>query len=140
MTKHHFLLALAFTASGLAAVHLGTFAWLTAFVYHNNIRGYVPAGLTGFLFFAFGWLVLQFPLTVTGRRRHRVASYFFGGFLGGPVALFVASMFSGTFIGMLGYSLQKDIAVSAIGAVLFAAGSVAIFCCYMTGRADDDSG
>ena len=139
MTTQHFLLALALSASGLAAVHLGTFVWLTACVYHDNIRGYVPAGLTALLFLALAWLVLQIPLTLIGRRRRRVASYFVGGCFGVPAALLSASLFSGAFVALLGYSLQKDIAVGAVGAVLFATAFVALFCRYMTKRADNKS-
>jgi len=61
--RKHFLIALIFVATSLAAVHLASFVWLTVFVYHDSIGGYVPAGITGTFYLFVAWLALQIPLS-----------------------------------------------------------------------------
>jgi hypothetical protein len=68
------LAALAFGAATLAAVHSLVFVWLTGFVYRNNIRGYVPAGLTGMMFLGLAMLLLLFLLAAVARRRRSTAA------------------------------------------------------------------
>jgi hypothetical protein len=137
MNKHHFLLALAFASASLAAVHLGTFVWLAAFVYHGSIKGYVPAGITGMTLLFLGWVILQAPLIIAGRRRHHTMRYLLGGLFGVPVAIVVASLFSSALIALLGYTLQKDIAVASFGAVLFTAIAVLCYGRYMSRKSDN---
>ncbi len=137
MSKRHFLLALAFSSASLAAVHLGVFTWLTAFVYHANIRGYVPAGITGMSFPFLAWLLLQIPLVVIGRRRRHTPQYLLGGLLGVPVAIVLASFYSSALIALLGYTLQKDIAIASFGAVLSTAIAVFAHQRYLSRKSDN---
>ncbi len=139
MSKHHFLLALAFATASLTAVHSVTFAWLTGLVYHDNIRGYVPAGFKGMFFLFIAWVLLQVRLALVGRRRRRMARYILGGFLGVPVALVIFSLYTDAALALLGYSLQKDIAISSVGVVLFTALSVTLHRCYMSAKSDNNS-
>ena len=137
MNKFHFLVALAFTSASLAGVHLGTFVWLTAFVYHHNIRDYVPAGITGMSLLFLAWLILQAPLFVTGRRRHYTTQYLLGGLLGVPIAIAISSLYSSALIALLGYSLQKDIAVASCGVALFTAIAIVCHRRYLSRKSDN---
>ena len=99
---------------------MGTFVWLTAFVYRQNIRGYVPAGITGLSFLGIATVLLLIYLSGLARRyNQRFARYILGGFLGVPLALVISSFYTSSLAGLLGYSLNKDIAISSIGAILF---------------------
>lgn len=137
MNKHPFFLTLAFTAASLAGVHLGTFVWLTAFVYHHSIRDYVPAGITGVTLLFLAWVILQVPLVIAGRRRHQTMPYVLGGLLGVPVAVVVSSLYSSALSALLGYSLQIDVAVASSGAVLFMAMAIVIHRCCLSKKSDD---
>jgi hypothetical protein len=137
MSEPHFLLGLAFSSATLAAVHLGTFTWLTAFVYHANIRGYVPAGITGMSFVFLAWVLLQIPLVMAGRRRRHTTQYLLGGVVGVPVAIVLASFYSSALIALFGYTLEKDIAISSFGAVLSAAIAVYGHRCYLSSKSDN---
>ena len=137
MSKRHFFLALAFSSASLAAVHLGAFTWLTAFVYHANIRGYVPAGITGMSFLFLAWVLLQIPLVVAGRRRGHTTQYLLGGVLGVPVAVLLASFYSRALVALLAYTLQNDIAVASFGAVLSMAIAVFAYRRYLSRKSDN---
>lgn len=119
-TKHtllRILAALAFGTASLAAVHALVFVWLTVFVYRDNIRGYVPAGLTGMMFLGLAMLLLLFRLTaVARRRRSNDAPYVAVGCLAAPTAVIGFSLYTSLLIPFLGeYSWQKDVTVSAVG-------------------------
>jgi len=139
MSRHHFLPALAFSATTLAAVHQGTFVWLTAFVYHANIRGYVPAGITGFSRLFIAWVLLQIPLMITGRRRHHLMKYLLAGIFGVPVAIVAASLYDSAIIALVGYTLQRDIGVASFGVFLFTAVSLICYERYMGKKSDNNS-
>ena len=111
------LAALAFGAAALAAVHSLVFVWLTGFVYRDNIRGYVPAGLTGMMFLGLAMLLLLFRLTaVARRRRSSAAPYVAVGCLAAPTAAIGFSVYTSLLIPFLGeYSWQKDVTISAVG-------------------------
>ena len=134
----HLLPALAFGAAALGAVHMLTFVWLTAFVYHDNIRGYVPAGLTGLLFLGIASLVLLYHLaTVARRQRNRSTPYLLGGCLAVPVAVLGSSVYAGALIALIGYSWQKDAAISSIGGVFCIAAAIVIYTLWLKKRTDN---
>lgn len=116
-SRHHLLPALGFSAAFLGAVHMGTFVWLTAFMYKASIRGYVPAGITGMRNLAAGAVVVAIYMIVIGHRR-KSGSYLLGGCLGVPVALLGTSAATGLLLDILGYSLRTDILVSSLCAGL----------------------
>lgn len=117
--KLNMLAALAFSTTVLGAVHLLTFVWLTAFVYHDNIRGYVPAGMMGFEVLAVATMLLLIYLGVLGRRKKSTTAYLPLGCLAVPLAVVVASIYCGALLKILGYSVRTDIGISLGGAVLF---------------------
>ena len=121
-----FLRALAFSTAALAAVYMLSFVWLVGIVYRDNIRGYVPAGLTGMMIFGVAWLVLVFRLSeIAKRRQDGVGLYVLGGCLAGPAALCGFAIYTGLLIRFLGaYSWQKDVAVSSIGAAVCLVASI----------------
>jgi hypothetical protein len=112
-----------------------TFVWLTAFVYQDNIRGYVPAGITGLSILIITSLVLLIYLGFVSRR-FRVFSmadnkyygntgkYILGGILGVPVAVITCSFYTYIFLLLFGYTLQKDILISLFGSVFMVAFAV----------------
>lgn len=116
-SRQHLLPASGFSAAFLGAVHMGTFFWLTAFVYQGNIRGYVPAGITGMMNLAAGAVVVAIYLGVVGHRRNS-GGYLLGGCLGVPVALVGTSLVTGLLIRIIGYSLRSDILISSLCAGL----------------------
>ena len=131
----HLLAVLLFATATLGAVHLGTFVWLTAFVYHGNIRGYVPAGLKGLTILAVATLILLAYLGWLGHRHESGTSgYLLGGCLGVPVAVFSSAIYSSVLVTLLGYSLQLDVAVNAIGAFLFGLIAVVVHWLYLGGN------
>jgi hypothetical protein len=120
-STRHVLAALAFAIATLAAVYMLTFVWLTAFVYHDNIRGYVPAGLTGLLVLGVAMLLLVAYLYVMGRKQGRKTAYFPVGCLGVLLGILLSSMYTGILMRIVGYTLKKDIAISLSGVILFMA-------------------
>ena len=132
-------MALAFGATYLATVHTLSFVWLTAHVYHSNIRGYVPAGMTGLFYLFIAWLFLQVHLTLVGIRRCCMGPYFAAGFVAVPVGVLMASFYAGILLALFGYSLQTDIAINAVGSVLFAILSLTFHRCYLSRNADNNS-
>jgi hypothetical protein len=111
------LAALTFATATLAAVHSLTFAWLVGFVYRSNIRGYVPAGLTGMMLLGLATLLLVFRLAALARRRQdNPVPYVAVGCLAAPTAIVGFSVYTGLLIGFLGeYSWQKDVTMSGAG-------------------------
>jgi hypothetical protein len=92
---------------------MATLVWQTAFVYKGNIRGYVPAGITGMKYLAVAGVAVALYMGIVARRRNS-GGYVAGGCLGAPVALLVTSLFTGVLIRVVGYSLRADIAVSSV--------------------------
>jgi hypothetical protein len=115
--RQHLLPALAFSSAFLGAVNLGTFVWLTVFVYEGNIRGYVPAGFRAMTNLAVGALVVAILMGVVGYRRNS-GSYLLGGCLGVPVAMIVPPLGAGLLFRIIGYSPTTDVAASSICAAL----------------------
>lgn len=118
--------AVVFATSVLGAVHMLTFVWLTAFVYRDNIRGYVPAGITGLTVLAVATLALIIYLTIVWRRQGRIGDFIPVGCLGAIVGVLAASLYCRLLIKILGYTLKKDVFISASGAILFIAVAVLI--------------
>lgn len=140
-TLLHLLAAFAFATAALAAVHALTFVWLVAFVYRDNIRGYVPAGLTGLMFLGIATLVLLFRLAAVARRRRSGAvPYVAGGCLAAPVAVIAFSIYTGVLIPFLGeYSWQKDVTMSSVGAAVCLAASIVFHRLWLSKRADNNA-
>ena len=116
--EYDILVALGFSTTLLGAIHMLTFVWLTAFVYKGNIRGYVPAGLTGLLIMAIASLIILIYLSLVGRRDRKSASYLFGGIVGIPAAFILSSTCSSALITLFGYTVTTDILINLIGAIL----------------------
>ena len=135
----HLLPALAFATATLAAVHMLTFVWLTAFVYRDNIRGYVPAGLTALLILGVASLALLFYLTTVARRqRNRSGPYVLGGCLAVPVAIFGCSIYAGALIALLGHSWQKDVAINSVGGLLCIAAAIVCHILWLSKKTDNN--
>jgi hypothetical protein len=131
--------ALAFATAALAAVHMFTLVWLTAFVYHGSIRGYVPAGLGAMCILGVAALALLVYLAALGRiRGGKSASFVFGGMLGVPIAVFVSSLYASMVFALLRYSWQKDVAISAVGGVLFVVMAVVFHKLWLCKKADNN--
>jgi hypothetical protein len=131
--------AMAFATAALRAVHMFTLVWLTAFVYHGSIRGYVPAGFGGIRNLGVAALVLLIYLTVLGRiRGGKSASYCFGGILGVPLAVAGSSLYASMVFSVLRYSWQNDVAVSAVGGVLFTVMAVVFHRLWLCKKADSN--
>ncbi|NQU39821.1 MAG: hypothetical protein HQ523_07700 [Lentisphaerae bacterium] len=130
---------LAFATAVLGAVHMLTFVWLTAFVYQDNVRGYVPAGITGLTVLAVATFCVIAYLAVVRRKDGRPTAYLPVGCLGALLGLFAASAYCGILLRVLGYSLQKDIGISVTGAVLFTAVAVIVHKKKLTKRADNNN-
>lgn len=137
--RKHFLIALTFAAISLAAVFLASFVWLTEFLYHDSIGGYVPAGITGMSHLFLAWLVLQFPLIIVGLRRRRTSHYLAGGCLGVPVAILLAAIYCNILYILLGHSFQKRVDIAAAGVIVFLVASIVFYDFFMRKKADDNS-
>ena len=111
--------AVVFATAVLGAVHMLTFVWLTAFVYRDNIRGYVPAGITGLTVLAVSTLAVIAYLTIVWRKQGKPSDFIPVGCLGAILGILAASLYCGLLIKILGYTLKKDVAISASGAILF---------------------
>lgn len=137
-TLFQLLPALAFGTAALAAVHMLTLVWLVALVYRDDIRGYVPAGLTGLLILGVASLILFANLTaVARRRRDRAAPYAFGGCLAVPAAVLGVSVYAGLLIPFLGrYSWQKDVAINSVGGVLCTVLAIVFWRLWLSKKAD----
>lgn len=140
-TKRQFsslLPSLAFGTAALSATHMLTFVWLTAFVYHDNIRGYVPAGFTGILFLGIAAFILLIALAVIARRnRSNSVPYIAGGCLAPPSALVLVSIYVGVLLKIVGNSWQKDAAINAVGAVFCIVISIACYRTWLKKTADN---
>ena len=114
------LAVLAFATTTLAAVHSLVFVWLTGFVYRDNIRGYVPAGIGAMTYLGIAMLVLLFYLAVMAKRHRNSAAPYIGiGCLAAPLAILVFSIYTSLVIPFLGkYSWQKDVTMAAVGAIV----------------------
>lgn len=110
---------MAFATVVLGAVHMLTFVWLTALVYRDNIRGYVPAGITGVTVLGVATLALVVYLAIVWRKQGKPIDFIPVGCLGAILGVLAASLYCRLLIKMLGYTLQKDVGISAIGAILF---------------------
>ena len=139
-TLLHLLAALAFGTAALAAVHALTFVWLVAFVYRDNIRGYVPAGLTGLMFLGISVLVLLFHLAAVARRRRSSAvPYAAGGCLAAPVAVIVFAIYTGLLIPFAGeYSWQKDVTICSVGAAICTVMAIVFYRLWLSKKADNN--
>ena len=139
ITLLRLLAALAFGTAALAAVHALTFVWLTGFVYRDNIRGYVPAGLTGMMFLGLAALLLLFLLAAMARRRHSgAAPYLAVGCLAAPAAVVGFSLYTALLIPFLGkYSWQKDVALSALGGTACTVVAVIVYRLWLSKKADN---
>ena len=118
--------AVAFATAVLGAVHMLTFVWLTALVYRDNIRGYVPAGVTGLTVLAVATLALVVYLAIVWRKQGRPGDFIPVGCLGAILGVLAASLYCRLLVTILGYTLQKDVGISASGAILFIAIAVMI--------------
>ncbi len=141
-TKHTLLralAALAFGAAALAAVHSLVFVWLTGFVYRDNIRGYVPAGLTGMMFLGLAMLLLLFRLAAVARRRRSNATpYVAVGCLAAPMAVIGFSIYTSLLIPFLGeYSWQKDVTMSAVGGAACTVMAIVFYRLWLSKKADN---
>lgn len=132
--RPHILAVLVFSTAVLGTVHLLGFVWMTAFVYHSNIRGYVPAGVASCWNLLGALVVLLIYLAWLGRKEGRTRIYVLVGCLGGPLAVFGANLYSIVLVRLLGYTLERDIAVSAIGVILFAATAAIVHRTYLGKR------
>ena len=144
------LVSLAFSTAVLGSIHMLIFVWLTAFKYKDNIRGYVPAGLTGLsILLLSSWILLiylglasrkfrSFSLA-EGKYRSIAGSYILGGILGTPTAVVLCSLYSSAYITIFGYSLNKDIIFSLIGAILMMVLAIWVHIKFMNKKADNKS-
>lgn len=133
------LAALAFGAAALAAIHSLVFVWLTGFVYLDNIRGYMPAGLTGIMFLGLATLLLLFRLAaVARRRRSSAAPYVAVGCLAAPTAVIGFSVYTSLLIPFLGeYSWQKDVTMSAVGGAVCTVMAILFYRLWLSKKADN---
>ena len=143
-TKHtlpRVLGALAFGAAALTAVHSLDFVWLAGFVYRDNIRGYVPAGLTGMMFLGLAMLLLLFRLAaVARRRRSNAAPYVAVGCLAAPTAVTWFSVYTSLMIPFLGeYSWQKDVTMSAVGGAVCTLMALVFYGLWLSKKADNNA-
>ena len=137
-TLLHLSSALAFATAALTAVHSLTFVWLTGFVYRDNIRGYVPAGLTGMMLLGLATLLLLFRLAAVARRRHsNAAPYVAVGCLAAPTAILGLSVYTSLLIPFLGqYSWQKDVAMTSVGGTVCTLKAIVFHRLWLSKRAD----
>jgi len=135
------LAALAFGTVSLTAVHSLVFAWLTGFIYHDNIRGYVPAGLTGMMFFGLATLFLLFRLAAVARRHENSAvPYVAVGCLAAPLAIVGFSLYTTMLIPFLGkYSWQNDFILSALGGTVCTVMAVIVYRLWLSKKADNQA-
>lgn len=114
------LAALTFSTSVLATVHSLIFVWLTGFVYRDNIRRYVPAGIGAMTYLGIATLVLLLYLAVVAKRHQNSAAPYIGiGCLAAPLAILGFSIYTSLVIPFLGqYSWQKDVTMASVGAIV----------------------
>lgn len=136
-----FLPALAFGTAALAAVHMFTFTYLVACVYRDNIRGYVPAGLTGLLILGVSsWILLFHLASVAQRKRHRATPSILGGCLAIPSALFLVAIYTSLLTPFLGHhSWKKDVVICFIGGVICSVAAFSFHRAWLGKRPDNQS-
>ena len=136
----HLLAALTIATTALATVHMITFVWLTAFVYHDNIRGYVPAGFTGMFILAIASPIIFIYLAIVRRRYKKKASgYFLVGCLSVPLSVLLCSVYTGALLSILKlqYSLKIDVVITSLGAIFFSSIAITLHLLYMKKKTDN---
>lgn len=135
------LAALAFAVAALTAVLSFAFVWFTAFVYRDNIRGYVPAGLGALMWLGIATLVLLFHLTAVARRHHASAvPYLAAGCLAAPTAVFVFRIYSTFLISFVGeFSWQKDVTISAVGGAVCTVMAIVFHRAWLSKKTDNNT-
>lgn len=137
--NQHLLAALAIATTALAAVHMSTFVWLTAFVYRDNIRGYVPAGMTGLSIIIPASFLMLIYLGIVRRRYDRKAGgYFLAGCLSVPLAILLSSIYTSVLLALLGRSWKTDVAINTVGVVIFLAIAIVLHRGYMRSKTADN--